>query len=440
METDRSEHRVRLNKQLIRDRWSPLPGRASYDSSAFRLRPAVPGSIDQAEIIRRGKRRINVVLRSPSVGQSWTILRSCPTVYKSRTPTLQPIDLATQTTFAELIQRTLDADFDEQFPEKGAFRRKKSKDRFYWQFQWRDGTAVKSRYVGPVTDKAITDRVTRFAQIKSDYKGRRELIRSLAAAGLPVPDRLSGDVIEAMGRAGFFRLRGVLVGTLAYQAYAGILGVRLGARQLMTQDADFAQFWGVSENVGDAMKAPLEILKAVDDTFRALPHTGDPFISTQYRNSSAYRVDFLTPNRGSDDHLGKPAKMKALGGAGAEPLRHLDFLIHRPERSVLLHGGGVPVVVPRAEHFAVHKVIVAVERRDTAKSDKDTAQADTLIQVLAKRRPLELAEAWKTAWDTGERWRDKLEKGRARLTNDAQQALDMVADKLAASRKRRGRS
>ena len=355
-------------------------------------------------------------------------------------PAVQLIDLATQTTFAELVQRTLDADFDEQFPEKGSFRRKKSKDRFYWQFQWREGAAVKSRYVGPVTDKAISERIERFTEIKSDFKGRRELIRSLIAAGLPAPDRLSGDIIEAMGRAGFFQLRGVLVGTLAYQAYAGILGVRLRARQLMTQDADFAQFWGVSENIGEAMRAPLEILKTVDDSFRALPHTGDPFVSTQYRNSSAYRVDFLTSNRGSDNHQGKPAMMKALGGAGAEPLRHLDFLIHQPERSVLLHGGGVPVIVPRAERFAVHKLIVAVERRDTAKSNKDTAQADTLIQILAKKRPLELAEAWQTAWNMGDRWREKLEKGRVRLSDDAQQALDVVAEKMASSRLRRRRT
>jgi hypothetical protein len=350
---------------------------------------------------------------------------------------MQLIDLATQTTFAELLQRTLDADFDEQFPERGSFRRKKSKGRFYWQFQWRDGATVKSRYVGPVTDKTITDRIARFEQSKSDFKGRRELVRSLAAAGLPTPDRLSGSVIQALGRAGFFRLRGVLVGTLAYQAYAGILGIRLGARQLMTQDADFAQFWGVSQNVGDTMKPPLEILKGIDDSFRAVPHLGDPFISTQYRNNAAYRVDFLTPNRGSDDHQGKPAKMKALSGAGAEPLRHLDFLIHQTERSVLLHSDGVPIVVPRAERFAVHKIIVAVERRDTAKSDKDTAQADALIQILAKKRPIELAEAWQIAWDTGDRWRDKLEKGRARLSQEAQLALDNVAAKLAASKKRR---
>jgi hypothetical protein len=60
-------------------------------------------------------------------------------------------------------------------------------------------------------------------------------------------------VIEAMRKAGFFRPRGVLVGTLAYQCYAGLLGVRLGGATLMTQDADFAQFWGISRNIGDSM-------------------------------------------------------------------------------------------------------------------------------------------------------------------------------------------
>jgi hypothetical protein len=79
---------------------------------------------------------------------------------------------------------------------------------------------VKSRYVRPVSDKAITGRVNRVEQIKSDYKDRRELVRSLTAADLPTPDRLSGDIIEATGRAGFFRLRGVLVGTLAHQGDA----------------------------------------------------------------------------------------------------------------------------------------------------------------------------------------------------------------------------
>ena len=251
------------------------------------------------------------------------------------------------------------------------------------------GDRVVSKYVGPVTDKSITDRVRRFSGIKTDFKRRREMVRALSAAGLPTPDPISGAIIEAMWKAGFFRLRGVLVGTLAFQAYAGPLGIRLGARPLMTQDIDFAQFWGISENIRESMASPKTVLCGVDQTFKEIPNIDDPFISTQYRNRAGYRVDFLTPNRGADRHQGKPARMKALADSGAEPLRHLDFLIHEPERSVLLFGGGVAVTIPRAERYAVHKLMVAVERRDQAKSAKDLLQAAILIEALAAKRPLE---------------------------------------------------
>src|SRR5262252_8246213 len=325
--------------------------------------------------------------------------------------------------FAELLQRSLDAEFDETFSERGTFRRKKSKGRFYWHHQERLGDKVVSKYVGPVTDKSITDRVNRFAEIKSSFKRRQEMVRALSAAGLPTPDSISGAVVEAMWKAGFFRLRGVLVGTIAFQAYAGPLGVRLAGTGLRTQDVEFAQFWGVSENIGESMPAPLVVLHGVDQSFKQVPNINDSFVSSQYRNKMGYRVDFLTPNRGSSEHADKPAKMKALAGSGAQPLRHLDFLIYQSERSVLLHGGGVPVTIPRAERFAVHKLIVAVERQDQAKSVKDIEQAAILIDALAVRRPAELAEAWDIASNTGKEWRRKLESGRARLPSDAQALL-----------------
>ena len=139
----------------------------------------------------------------------------------------------------------------------------------------------------------------------------------------------------------------------------------------------------------------------------------------------------LTPNRDSEEHQGKLAKMKALGGAGAQPLRHLDFLIHQPERSVLLYKGGIPVTVPRAERYAVHKLIVAADRRDQAKSAKDLLQAATLIEALAALRPLELAKSWYEAWDTGPRWKEKLETGQARLATEHQDMLAHVLEKSA---------
>ena len=345
--------------------------------------------------------------------------------------------LATQTMFAELLQRCLDAEFDETFPERGNFKKRRKGNRVYWYFQWDEAGKKREIYAGPVTDKSITDRVTRFATIKSDYKQRRELVRALVAAGMPAAIYPSGEVIEALWRAGFFRLRGVLIGTIAYACYGPLLGVKLPAANLRTDDADFAQFWGISENIGESIQHPLEILRKVDPTYRDVPNINDPFVTARYANASNFKVEFLTPNRGSADHQSKPARMKALAGSGAQPLRHLDYLIHRPERSVILHGGGVPVTIPRAERYAVHKLIVAVERQDQIKSTKDIAQAGHLIQALAQRRPLELAEAWTEAWQVGDRWKDKLTRGRERLSPEQQSALADVIQRAQAARKQR---
>ncbi len=174
----------------------------------------------------------------------------------------------------------------------------------------------------------------------------------------------------------------------------------------------------------------LDILREVDESFTKIPNLRDPFVTAGYRNAASFRVEFLTPSRGSDKHQREPARMPALGGASAQPLRHLDYLIHEPERSVLLHGA---VTIPRAERFAVHKLIVAVERRDRAKSNKDIAQASALITALAESRPLELAEAWDDAWAVGPRWREKLESGAARLGEDVRARLDEAREKRTAA-------
>jgi hypothetical protein len=148
--------------------------------------------------------------------------------------------------------------------ERGTFRRKKSKGRFYWHHQERIGPKVISRYVGSVTDKSITDRVNRFAEIKSNFKRRQEMVRALSAAGLPTPDPISGSVVEAMWKAGFFPLRGVLIGTIAFQAYAGPLGVRLGGNIL--GDAPELRKIDIlgSETAGESMPAPLTVLQNID--------------------------------------------------------------------------------------------------------------------------------------------------------------------------------
>jgi hypothetical protein len=182
---------------------------------------------------------------------------------------------------------------------------------------------------------------------------------------------------------------------------------------MQTADADFAQFHSISVATGDSIPPVLDILRSVDPTFREVPHQADSMRSAKFASRSGYKVEFLTPNMGSDDLAGKPAQMPALGGAAAEPLRFLDFLIYQPVRAVLLHGAGVAVLVPAPERYAVHKLIIGSRRRQdddgTAKSRKDRLQAATLMEAMIETRQGQaLADAYMEAWERGPAWREAM--------------------------------
>ena len=342
---------------------------------------------------------------------------------------MDQIGITHQTIFADLLQKCLDAAFDEEFPENGSFTHQTHNGKNYWYYLGYAGSSggqTKARkytkYVGPADDPEITKRVEAFKHSKSSYKERRSLVASLRQVGIPNPPALVGDVVEALWKAGIFRLRGVLIGTLAYQTYAGLLGVKLPSAPIMTGDVDFAQFHAVSMLLEDTMPPMLETLKAVDETFRERPHQADSRATTAFVNAKDFTVEFLTPNRGSDDNTGHPAKMPALGGAWAEPLRYLDFLIRNPVRSLLLHKGGIAVTVPAPERFAVHKLMVADLRlkdpNGLTKARKDALQAGSLFEALVlNSMGSDLGLAWMEAWDRGPNWRAHLSAGLKRVTS-----------------------
>lgn len=342
---------------------------------------------------------------------------------------MKTIDLAYRTLYAELVQRSLDASFETDFSTAGNFVRVPVKGRDYWYFE-ETRPEKKRRYVGPAEDPEIARRVAAFREIKGDLRSRRKLVSTLVRdAGLTAPETFTGDVVEALEKAGLFRLRAVLVGTAAFQTYAGHLGVRLPGAALQTGDADFAQFHSVSAEVEDSMPPLIDVLRAVDPTFREIPHRTDAGRTTQYENASRYRIEFLTPNRGSDEHADRASPMPSLGGASAQPLRFLDFLIHDPVRTVLLHRSGVPVLVPSPERFAVHKLIVATrrERSAAAKREKDLHQASLLVEALdTTRRQDDLALAFVEAWERGDAWRDALRKGLSLLKPDRHEMVQSV--------------
>jgi hypothetical protein len=312
--------------------------------------------------------------------------------------------LITQTTYAELLERSAAAAFRETFPEDGAFTSKLIKGRRYWYFQSSTGKGRTQLYVGPET-RELLDRIHRHKEARDDELERRAIVSTLIRSfNLPRPIPEIGDTVAALAKAGVFRLRGVLVGTVAYQTYSAMLGCRLPASILQTGDIDIAHFRNVSMAMKDQIPPILDILKTVDGTFRAVRHSSDNRRSTSYMAKSGLRIDFLTPNEGPDDEA--PQSLPALQ-TDAQPLRFLDYLIHEPEAAVILHHAGIYVHVPAPERYAVHKLIIA-QRRPTglAKRDKDLRQVEALLEVLAQKRPYELKSAWNEAYRRGKTWRE----------------------------------
>jgi hypothetical protein len=333
---------------------------------------------------------------------------------------MPPPSLLMQTTYAELLDRSRAIAFHEAFPEEGTFVSKVIKGKRYWYFQQSSGTGREQKYVGPETPELL-NQISQHKQVRDDERERRALISTLIRTfGLSRPIKEIGDIITALAKAGVFRLRGVLVGTTAYQTYAPMLGTRLPHALLQTSDVDIAQFKNVSGAVEDHTPPVLDVLKEVNKTFRAAPHIHERNV-TSYIAKDGFRVDFLTPNEGPDTDVPQPLPAFQTD---AEPLRFLDFLIHDPEPAVVLHNAGIHVLVPSPQRYAIHKLIISRRRREgAAKRDKDIHQAEALLEVLNEKRPYELKSAWDEAFMRGPIWRQLLTEGLSQVQGKSRDAL-----------------
>ena len=242
-------------------------------------------------------------------------------------------------------------------------------------------------------------------------------MRALTRGGLPAPPAPIGRVIQALAEAGVFRLRSVLVGTLAYQTYAPLLGIRLRSTSVMTEDIDIAQFRSVSIAMEDQLPESIyDVLKAVDKAFRPISktlHEGKP-VAFQ---AGGLRVECLTPMQGPEED--EPGSLPALGTT-SQPLRFLDYLSYEEIEAVLLYGAGILVRVPDPLRYGLHKLILAERRRATPKSRKDLVQAGTLIEALIEDRPDDLLDLWGELVARGPKWRELAEASLRRLPEETQ--------------------
>lgn len=342
---------------------------------------------------------------------------------------IQELPLVIQTSYAELIDQ-LRISGTSAFSEGSTFRKRTISGKDYWYVQAPTTPAGRppERYLGADTParRAAIDNA-KIAKASAD--ARKAIRRSLVAAGLPEPDALTSAVIDAFAEAGVFRLRGVIVGTVAFQTYSGLLGIKLPNTAVRTGDLDLAQDYGVSVAIDDALDTSLiDILKSVDPAFAPVPSLSGPNISATYARPGGYRVDVLTTNRGADRD--DPVRLPSLK-SDAVPLRFLDYLLNDTVEAAILTRAGALVNVPAPERYAVHKLIVSSMRKDTGesavKSDKDVVQAGLLVEALAaKRRKDDLADALSEASSRAPAWRERLGKAATRLVAEPRQIIQSI--------------
>lgn len=339
---------------------------------------------------------------------------------------MAPPPLVMQTTYAELVERCASAAFNTSFPQDGVFTPKTIKGRRYWYFQSPSSEGRTQKYVGPETSELL-EQIAHHKDARDDERERRALVSTLVRShGLPRPIPQIANIVAALARAGVFRLRAVLVGTVAYQTYSVMLGVKLPVSIQQTGDIDIAQFGNVSVAVEDRTPPALDILKEADKTFSPVPTIHGPHV-TSYAAKGGLRVDFLTPNDGPDTDTPQP--LPALQTA-AQPLRFLKFLIYEPEPAVILHDAGIYVTVPAPQRYAIHKLIISQRRSEgTGKRDKDIRQIEALLEFLWQKRPYELKSAWEEAYKQGKEWRRLLIEGMSELTPRARDGVLKVIDR-----------
>jgi hypothetical protein len=210
--------------------------------------------------------------------------------------------------------------------------------------------------------------------------------------------------------------RGVtLVGTAAFQTYAGVLGYYAPAATLMTNDADLslAEF-----EAGDEEEDIGSILKRADPSFDPVWHVEDK-LPKAFRASNGFTVDLITSyGRGRKS----PVLVESLGCA-AVPLTFQEFPAAQTMNTVALYGSGVLVRVPTPLRYAVHKLLVAQRRKSTevAKRQKDLRQARELIDIYLQIDEGALQDELDAARSAGRAWQSAINASLKEIGRDARQ-------------------
>lgn len=306
---------------------------------------------------------------------------------------MRPIPLNLMTLYADLLQS-----LELAGTPAGSVATKTIKGKKYVYVTTKDGSARVEKYLGPADDPLVQEEVAKVRHAAERARSLKNTVFLLKQGRMPAPSLVLGRILEVLSNAGLFKRGMTLVGTAAYQTYAGVLGYYVPAATLTTNDADLSLAEFVA---GDEEEDILSILQRADPTFAPVWHADDK-LPKAFRASNNFTVDLVTSfGRGRKS----PVLIESLGCA-AVPLSFQEFPAEEAMETVALYGSGVLVRVPTPLRFAVHKLIVAQRRKptETAKKQKDLRQALELIDIHLKTDEAALQEALDEARARGKAW------------------------------------
>ena len=285
----------------------------------------------------------------------------------------------------------------------------------YWYLYISLGSRRSEHYLGEETSELL-DKIDEerhlWESTKDDRNARARLVAMLLAGGATATPNNEGKVITLLERSGMFLAGGVIIGTLAFRAYANMLGV-IWHSELQTRDIDLATDIKYPIAI-PRHKKPINLSAVLLDSgmgFIEVPALNRKSPSTKFKiRGQELSVELLTPMKGRDTT--KPVEIPGLS-AFAEPVRFLDYLLSDIQPVILLYRHGILINVPAPARFAFHKLVVSQRRRagDVEKIRRDLAQAEQLFEVLVDGRPGDIILAYEAAQEMGGKFSQQLEEG-----------------------------
>ena len=265
----------------------------------------------------------------------------------------------------------------------GTLKRRRRRETEYWVREY-------IRVDGRKDDEHIGTVATVEAKRLAALRAEVELARALAAGssrlrllGYQRIERKPAAVLAALFNRGLFEAGLVLIGSHAYGALLNDLGVVAVAYR--THDIDLAR----AQPLEVALPPEVGLRELLGESgleFVPVPAMPSRRPSTSYKipGREALAVDLLVPGPAA----GEAAPVEELR-THAQTIPLLDYLVDDALDSIVLSPNQVvPVKLPAAERFALHKLYSSQRRgsqRDKAR--KDLEQAALLVAVLEEETP-----------------------------------------------------